>query len=98
MITKDTAINFRSEVFPYGDLDPNDPRVILFSGVSTLKNGNAVSTVVLLSYPDGSYLTKVNPNISGQYSFYLVNSQEYIFVFIGQYPYKPEAYYYKATS
>lgn len=77
-------------------IDPTTSDVIYYEGSAKLKNGEPVSLIVVLDFSNGDFLTKIYPDSNGDFSIYLIYEHEYIFVYIGELPYKPELLYKKA--
>lgn len=69
-----------------------------FTANAKLRNGVKATQINLLSFPSGTFISNINPESNGNYSIYLNKGSEYIFLFIGPTPYKPESYYYKAPE
>lgn len=68
------------------------------SGNAKLRNGIKVTQINILSFPSGTFISSITPESNGNYSIYLNKGSEYIFLFIGPQPYKPESYYYKVPE
>lgn len=77
-------------------IDPTSSDVIYYEGNAKLKNGESVSLITVLDFSNGDFLTKIYPDSNGDFAIYLIYQHEYIFVYIGDLPFKPELLYKKA--
>ena len=71
----------------------SDPNLRTVNWNAKLKNGSPVSKVVLLLFSTGEELTVQIPDSSGNYTLFLLAGTEYIIVYIGNLPYRPECFY-----
>lgn len=75
----------------------SDPLLRTKNWNAKLKNGDPVSKVILLLFSTGEELTIEIPDSLGDYTLFLLAGTEYVIVYIGDLPYRPECFYYLPT-